>query len=243
MESRLPENSPDACKRGLFITFEGGEGSGKSTQIALLASALQKSGREVVVTREPGGTEIGEKIRHLLKFDPASEHLVPEAELLLFSASRAQLVREFIRPHLQRGAFVLSDRFFDSTTVYQGIARGLDAQVILAINSLVVGDMAPDVTFLMDLDPAMGQERMTYRQMEMQLPGTEDSALPDRLDNESMAFHQKVRRGYLGLVEQFPARICLLNAAQPVEDLRHSILHTLETRHGLRLADSPGVPA
>ena len=237
MEARHDQN------RGLFITFEGGEGSGKSTQIALLANALQRAGREVVVTREPGGTDIGEKIRHLLKFDPVSEHMVPETELLLFAASRAQLVREFIRPHLQRGVFVLSDRFFDSTTVYQGIGRGLDANVILAINSLVTGEVQPDVTFLLDLPPDAGLARIPYRQMEMVLPGTEDSALPDRLDNESMDFHTKVRRGYLGLAAQFPTRICTLNAALPVETLRQSILDLLHTRHGLSLADSAGVSA
>jgi dTMP kinase len=230
-------------ERGLFITFEGGEGSGKSTQIALLAGALQKAGKEVVVTREPGGTEIGEKIRHLLKFDPASENLVAEAELLLFSASRAQLVREFIQPHLQRGVFVLSDRFFDSTTVYQGIGRGLDPAVIQVINGLVAGDVLPDVTFLLDLDPADGQARIPYRQMQMQLLDIGESDLPDRFDNESMAYHQKVRQGYLGLAAQYPARFCTLNAAQPVETLRQAILNQLYTRHGLSLADSSGVPA
>src|SRR5436309_14299980 len=135
-----------------FITFEGSEGCGKSTQVQLLATRLETLGVPFVITREPGGTPIGESIRELLQFAPQSAGMTPEAELLLFEASRSQLVREVIKPALESGKCVIADRFFDSTTVYQGVARQLDRKVFRQLNAFGVGDCVPDVTFWLDVD-------------------------------------------------------------------------------------------
>lgn len=147
-------------RSGFFITFEGSEGSGKSTQIARLAEKLRQAGHEPLLIREPGGTPAGESIRHLLQHAPEGENLVPEAELLLFAASRAQLVREKILPALEAGRIVICDRFFDSTTVYQGVARSIPAEDTARINAFAIGDCLPDVTFILDLDRRISLERM-----------------------------------------------------------------------------------
>ena len=138
--------------RGLFITFEGSEGCGKSTQIRLLEARLKERGRSVLLTREPGGTSIGEEIRHLLQFSKANSAMKPETELLLFTASRAQIVRELIEPALAEGTTVIADRFMDSTTVYQGVARQIDPAAVAFINHFATGDCRPDLTFVLDLD-------------------------------------------------------------------------------------------
>src|SRR5256885_10543241 len=143
-----------------FITFEGSEGCGKSTQVQLLATHLKILGVPFLVTREPGGTAIGESIRELLQFAPQSAGMTPEAELLLFEASRAQLVREVIKPALERGECVIADRFFDSTTVYQGVARKLDKKIVRQLNAFAVGDCIPDITFLLDVDLETAHARM-----------------------------------------------------------------------------------
>src|SRR5206468_9884531 len=135
-----------------FITFEGSEGCGKSTQVQRLAARLEKLGVPFLITREPGGTAIGESIRELLQFAPQSAGMTPETELLLFEASRSQLVRELIKPALESGKYVIADRFFDSTTVYQGVARKLDRNIVRQLNAFAVGDCVPDVTFLLDVD-------------------------------------------------------------------------------------------
>ena len=152
-----------AANKGLFITFEGSEGCGKSTQIHLLAEFFRSQGREPVVLREPGGTASGEVIRHLLQHAPEGEALTPEAELLLFAASRAQLVREVVRPALQAGRIVISDRFLDSTTVYQGVARNIPVGVTGRINAFAVGVCLPDITFLLDLDRNAARSRLENR--------------------------------------------------------------------------------
>ena len=146
-----------------FITFEGSEGCGKSTQVSLLAERLTKAEVPLLVTREPGGTAIGEKIRHLLKFAPESVAMTPETELLLFEASRSQLVREIIQPALDRGTVVLSDRFADSTTVYQGVARRLNQEMVGHLNTFAVGQCWPDLTFLLDIDVDTARARMMRR--------------------------------------------------------------------------------
>ncbi len=230
-------NSPTSPKRGLFITFEGGEGSGKSTQITRLGQALNDAGFKTAMTREPGGTPIGEKIRDLLKHDPAGQHLTDEAELLLFAASRAQLVRQFIEPRLERGVFVLSDRFLDSTTVYQGIARGLGIKTVTAINELAVGGLMPDITFLLDIDPDKAQSRIRARQLELAFDFA-DGEMADRLDSESPEFHRMVRDGYLGLARSHPRRVHVLNADEPVEVIAERIINHLCTEYGLPLAKS-----
>src|SRR5260370_13154090 len=143
-----------------FITFEGSEGCGKSTQVQRLAARLDQAGAPYLLTREPGGTGIGESIRELLQFAPQAASMTPHTELLLFEASRSQLVREKIKPALTRGLCVISDRFFDSTTVYQGAARKLDRQVVEQLNRFVVGDCVPDITFVLDVDEATARSRM-----------------------------------------------------------------------------------
>src|SRR6266581_6689332 len=143
-----------------FITFEGSEGCGKSTQVQRLAARLQQGAVPHLVTREPGGTAIGETIRELLQFAPQGFAMTPETELLLFEASRSQLVRETIKPALKRGLCVIADRFSDSTTVYQGAARKLDREMIERVNAFVVGDCVPDITFLLDVDAATAASRM-----------------------------------------------------------------------------------
>src|ERR1044072_6846934 len=150
----------DIMRRLPFITFEGSEGSGKSTQVQRLAARLQRSGVQYLVTREPGGTAIGKSIRELLQFAPHSSGMTPETELLLFEASRSQLVREIIKPALERGMCVIADRFFDSTTVYQGAARKLDREIVERLNAFAVGDCIPDITFVLDIDAANATSRM-----------------------------------------------------------------------------------
>ena len=199
---------------GLFITFEGSEGCGKSTQLQRLADRLRAGDREVIVTREPGGTEIGEQLRHLLQFSAAGHAMAAETELLLFTASRAQLVRQLIQPALERGAIVLADRFLDSTTVYQGVARRIDPAQVAAINSFAVGHCLPALTFLLDLDPSAARLRMSRR----------PAAAPDRMEAQPAAFYDAVRDGYLRLAATTP-RIRLLDAALPIETLQAAIWH------------------
>lgn len=200
-------------KRGVFISFEGSEGSGKSTQIARLERRLRDVGIEVLRTREPGGTAAGESIRDLLQHAPAGEHLTSEAELLLFAASRAQLVRERIAPALKRGAWVIADRFLDSTTVYQGIGRGLDAAAVAAINAFAVGPWLPDATFLLDMDSSVGHARAVAARGEM----------PDRMEDQPLAFFQAVRQGYLDLAASHPDRIRVIDASDGVDRIEQRI--------------------
>jgi len=192
--------------RGLFITFEGSEGCGKTTQIRLLAGVLRESGRKVLLVREPGGTDSGEIIRHLLQHAPEGAALKPEAELLLFAASRAQLVREVIVPALAAGQTVISDRFLDSTTVYQGVARKVAAGATQLINDFAAGDCLPDITFLLDLDRASALLRMEERSR-------------DRIESESEEFFDAVRTGYLALAEREKTRIRVIDASRSVQEI------------------------
>jgi dTMP kinase len=213
--------------KGFFISFEGSEGCGKSTQIGRLASRMREEGREVVQLREPGGTTIGEKIRDLLQYDASAFAMTPQAELLLFAASRAQLVREVIRPAMERGAVVLCDRFLDSTTVYQGVARALDPKEVAVINDFAVGGTLPDVTILLDLDAAEGRRRAASRK-----------GPADRMEQENEAFYEAVRQGYLQLSASHPARIAVIDASGDEASVEAAISSTLNTRfkegsHGL----------
>lgn len=213
-------------QRGIFITFEGSEGCGKTTQINLLRDAIQSAGRNVVLTREPGGTAIGEKIRHLLQHDDDAEGMFPPAELLLFAASRAQLVREVIEPALAAGSVVISDRFLDSTTVYQGVARAIPSNAVAAINQFAVGGCLPDRTFILDLVPEVALGRIAAR-------AGGDGKL-DRIERESLEFFQRVRAGYLDLAAAEPLRIRLLDASRPRDILAEEIFnHVREIDHGL----------
>lgn len=199
--------------KGLFITFEGGEGSGKSTQISALKKRLEATGREVIETREPGGTPLGESIRHLLQHDKAGEGMSAESELLLFSASRAQHVRELIAPALLAGKIVLCDRFLDSSAIYQGVARAIDLQQVKVINEFAVGQTKPDLTILIDLSPEVGLTRVRAR----------NNGKFDRMEQESLEFFQSVRDGYLDLAAAEPERFSVLDGSQSVEELSESI--------------------
>ena len=209
-------------KRGLFVTFEGSEGCGKSTQIRHLSAWLRETARPCLTTREPGGTAAGDRIRDLLQHAPEGHALVPEAELFLFAASRAQHVREVIRPALARGEVVISDRFHDSTTVYQGVARQLEPQMARTVNGFAIGDTLPDVTFLLDMDAAEAHRRIAQRDQPA-----------DRMESEPLAFYQAVRQGYLRAAADEPARFVVLDAARPEEQLAAQIRDILNEKfHG-----------
>ena len=209
-------------RRGLFVTFEGSEGCGKSTQIKQLAAWLRERGHDPVLTREPGGTPAGDAIRHLLQHAPEGHGMVPEAELFLFAASRSQLVREIIRPALDAGRVVISDRFHDSTAVYQGVARQLDPAMTRTVNGFAIGDTLPDVTFLLDMDAGEAFQRLHKRDRER-----------DRMESEPLAFYEAVREGYLRAAQAEPARFAVLDATRTESELAgeiHGIL--LERFHG-----------
>jgi dTMP kinase len=209
---------------GFFITFEGSEGCGKSTQIAHLAKYFREKNptREIVVLREPGGTPLGEKIRHLLQHEDSSVFIAPEAELLLFAASRAQLVNEIIRPALDRGAIVLCDRFLDSTTVYQGAARALNLNDVTAINHFATAGLLPDVTILLDLEVPLGRARMLQR--------NKKSTTVDRMEQEPEAFYEAVRQGYLKLSAADPKRWIVIDASQMPGQVAEQIIIQLNKR-------------
>jgi dTMP kinase len=206
--------------RGFLISFEGSEGSGKSTQISLMADRFVDAGYEVVVTREPGGTPIGEEIRHILMHSSKGDSMCPETELLLFAASRAQLVREVILPAVDQGKIVLCDRFMDSTTVYQGIARKISSEPVHVINTFAVGDMIPDVTVIIDIPAEVGLERIRRRAND----------LPDRMEQENIEFYQKVRNGYLMLAKAMPERFIIVDGEEPRDALEDHIWHELRQR-------------
>ena len=192
---------------GLFVTFEGGEACGKSTQVSRLARRLEAKGCPIVLTREPGSTRAGEMIRHLLLHTESGVNLTNKTELLLFAASRAQMVEEIVLPALKVNKIVLADRFTDSTTVYQGVARGLGLEFLRHLEDFVCLGLKPNVTFLLDLD----LETMRSRQLRRVRP----VEAKDRMEELPLEFHQKVREGYLALAREFPERIKLINAARP----------------------------
>ena len=198
-----------------FITFEGSEGCGKSTQVQRLAARLQQMGIPFLVTREPGGTAIGETVRELLQFAPHNVAMTPETELLLFEASRSQLVRETIKPALERGLCVIADRFFDSTTVYQGAARKLDRQIVERLNAFAVGDSIPDITFVLDVDAATAQSRM------------QKPRRADRMEQQPVEFYERVREAYRELAAREPERIVLIDGTQAPDKIDNEIWKTL----------------
>lgn len=202
-------------QRGLFITFEGSEGCGKSTQIQRLSAKLESQNIPFIFTREPGGTPIGEKIRHLVQFSKAAEAMTPEAELLLFTASRAQLVREVIEPALASGKTVVADRFLDSTTVYQGVARQIDAATVKTINDFAVGGFMPDVTFVLDLDSEKARQRVLAR------PQPEGAV--DRMEQQPPEFYEAVRAGYLKLAAAEPGRVRLIDSSRAISEIADEI--------------------
>lgn len=208
---------------GRLISFEGSEGSGKSTQISLLAAQLQKLGKEVITTREPGGTEIGEQIRNIIVHNSKGDEMCPETELLLFTAARAQVVREVIVPALIAGKFVLSDRYLDSSTVYQGIARNLAADPVAQINRFAVGNVMPDITVIIDVPTEVSIARLKQRVTD----------LPDRMERENIDFYNKVREGYLLLAKNMTDRVILVDGTRPIVQVAKAIWEHVQLRLGL----------
>ncbi len=202
--------------KGLFITFEGTEGCGKSTQVSLLAERLRSLGKIVRALREPGGTPIGEEIRHTLKHSLHNHAMTAEAELLLMNASRAQIVREVIRPALARGEIILCDRFYDSTTAYQGYGRQLDLKMVKAIIDVAVGDTRPDLTLLLHVPPAVSAERLLARQATMPF-------VRDRIEEADRSFFERVARGYEALAAAEPKRVCKIEASGGIADIAASV--------------------
>ena len=197
---------------GKFITLEGPEGSGKSTQAKMMIRQLADLGIEAMYTREPGGTALGEEIRNILQHNQAGEAPCERAELLLFEASRNQLVEKVIRPALAKNIWVICDRFIDSTTAYQGFARGLPVDEVQAINRFTVNDVTPDLTLLLDLEIETGFDRIAQRFLEL-------GETADRFELEERSFHERVRQGYLKLAEAEPNRFRIVDASQPPESV------------------------
>ena len=207
----------------MFITLEGIEGSGKTSQMGRLQQFLEDRGVECVSTRQPGGTRIGENIRTIL-LDPSNSALVPSAELLLYMADRAQHIFELIRPSLEAGKTVLCDRYFDATLVYQGFARELNLELIRQLHKLLFDDLKPDITLLLDLSPQTGLERAWEQLNTGQRAGHES-----RFEAEAIAFHEKVRAGYLELARLEPDRIQIIDAAQAYDQVFADISKILST--------------
>lgn len=195
-------------KRGLFITFEGPEGSGKSTHSKLLCNFLRRKGAKVLYTREPGGTVIGEKIREIL-LDPENKRMDVVCEMLLYMAARAQVVRQKILPALKEGKTVICDRFLDATLVYQGYAGGIDIRLIEKIGNLATGGLLPDITFLLDIDAKKGLRRTGETR--------------DRIEKKTLAFHKAVRTGYLTIAGREPKRVKVLSAVGDVAETQEKI--------------------
>jgi dTMP kinase len=194
----------------MFVTFEGLDGSGKTTQAELLRAHLEADGVKVVATREPGGTELGERIRELVLH---GGHVAPWAEALLYAAARAQLVEQVIRPAIDRGEWLICDRFVDSSVAYQGVGRGLGLELVLDLNLAAVGGLLPDRTFLLLLDPSEIPARL-HREH-------------DRLERESENFHARVAQGYHELAARFPERIVVLDGSRPAEQLAEEVYGAL----------------
>ena len=200
-------------ERGIFVTFEGGEGCGKSTQLKILANRLEKVGVAVRALREPGGTTVGEAIRAIL-LDPDHAGLDDNAEILLYEAARAQLVAEVISPALEAGDVVLCDRFYDSTTAYQGHARGIALADVATLNRAATGGLVPDRTIVLDIDAKLGVERATHQGA-------------DRLEAEDLAFHERVRAGFLTIAAEDPARIRVVDASGDIDTVAEKVADAL----------------
>lgn len=196
----------------MFITFEGPEGSGKTTQLVLLAAWLRDRSCRVTTTREPGGTAIGDRIRSIL-LDPVATEMQPEAEVLLFSAARAQLVRQVILPHRQRGDIVLCDRYADSTMAYQGYGHGLNLEQLAAITAFATRDLVPDLTVYLDIDVETGLHRKAQG----------DASQWNRMEQQALAYHQRVRAGYLAMAAAEPNRWLVVDASQPAETVHRIV--------------------
>ena len=205
----------------MFITFEGIEGSGKTTQIRHVMDFLKQRGRDCISTREPGGTATGQKIRAIL-LDPESRGMDPSTELLLYVADRAEHVNKVVRPSLSAGRTVLCDRYYDATIAYQGYARGLDMDLLSNLHRLIINDLKPDITFLLDLPPEAGLSRAWKQIDEGKRAGVET-----RFEKEAFSFHEKVRKGYLELARMEPGRFAIIDAMNNEDQVRQDIIKVL----------------
>ena len=210
----------DNAMRGRFITLEGGEGAGKSTQVASLAKRLRTFGLGVVVSREPGGSAGAEAIRHVL-LSGAAKPLGPHAEAILFAAARADHLRQTIRPALARGEWVISDRFVDSSRIYQGVLGNIDARLISALEKVTIGDTMPDLTIILDVPVTQGLERVSKRR---------GAATPDRFEAEAVDFHKKLREAYLELAEREPARCIPVDASGDPQSVANAVWAVVNAR-------------
>jgi dTMP kinase len=208
---------------GLFITLEGIEGCGKSTQVRLLSEALKERGLDCAITREPGGTPIGGKIREIL-LNPDHKGMAPEAELLLYAADRAQHVREVIKPSIDGGKVVICDRFTDATLAYQGFGRGLDMALINELNRIASLGIRPDLTLLLDCPVEMGIKRAVERNSKR------GHIRDDRFEREALGFHRRVRDGYLAIAEKEPERVKVMDASRDVETVHREIWRFVSSR-------------
>ncbi|MFK4475300.1 dTMP kinase [Paenibacillus sp. RC73] len=206
-------------RKGIFITLEGGDGSGKTTMIQRLAKFMEEEGYPVITTREPGGIEISEKIRSII-LDPAHTSMDARTEALLYAAARRQHLVEKVKPAIEEGAIVLCDRFVDSSLVYQGFARGIGMEEVASINRFAVDDWEPDATFYLDIEPELGLARIHASRGEGM----------DRLDMESISFHHKVREAYLELARKFPERITIVDASPATEKVEQVLKDLLKKR-------------
>ena len=206
---------------GLFITFEGTEGGGKSTQIQLLAERLRQGGHTVRTLREPGGTPIGEEVRHLIKHSENNRAMTSETELLLMNASRAQIVREVIRPALAAGEIVLCDRFYDSTLAYQGYGRGLELSQVQAVVDFAVGETRPNLTLLLAVPLAVSEARRAARQQA-------SGPVRDRMEEADRAFFERVEKGFEAIARQNPGRIKVIDATQSIQAVQTAIWQAVQ---------------
>ncbi|NJD03208.1 MAG: dTMP kinase [Ruminiclostridium sp.] len=203
-------------KRGLFITVEGTDGSGKTTQMGLICEFVRSIGCEAITVREPGGTRISEQIRNIV-LDPEYTEMCFKTEILLYSASRAQLMAEIVRPALEHGRIVICDRFIDSTYAYQGFGRGVEPGLLENINNFIIEGIMPDITFFFDLNPELALGRRVA------------STVTDRIENEKMEFHKRVHNGYVKLAEKYPDRIKKIDSNRSVEAIWEDVRRVLES--------------
>lgn len=214
-------------KKGLFITFEGPDGSGKTTQINRLAGELKKRRIPYTLTREPGGTAISDKIRRII-LDPKNRQLTDKTEILLYAASRSQHVEEKIRPALEAGRIVLCDRFIDASIAYQGYGLRQPVEMIKIVNTFASGGLEPDRTYMIDVTPEIGRRRMGARSGPPEIGVTGSAAELDRIERRALNYHQRVREGFMALYEENKQRICLIHGEHAEDTVFHNILEDFD---------------
>lgn len=207
----------------MFISVCGVEGAGKTTQLRYIADFLKSTGKKFLMTREPGGTEIGMKIRRIL-LDPENRDLTPKTELFLYAADRSQHIEQIILPALNQGKIVVTDRFVDSTTVYQGYARGIDLELVEKINELVLNGLKPDLTILLDISPVVGLERVRG-----QLQSGERAETESRFEHENLGFHEKIRQGFLTLAKKEKERFRVIDAGRNLGEVTKDVVSVMKS--------------